>query len=163
MAKITTGVAWLREQVASGKWTAEQAEKAESQLWRKYYSIIPLPVYDDTATPQERFNMGRVKDETTGAYYKEKADGSFEPMGIGFKDYAKLRADAVTAFTTMDNEGNAVVDFKGADKFVDETMVRYTKIQGFAARAEEEQARRAQQGPQPSAEQQASQQAAVEA
>jgi len=37
MAKVTTGIGWLRNQVSSGKWTAEQAEQAEAQLWKKYH------------------------------------------------------------------------------------------------------------------------------
>lgn len=163
LAKITTGVAWLRTQVAAGKWTAEQAEQAEQQLWRKYYSIIPLPVYDDKATPQEIYNSNVVTDSITGAQYRMNERGGFEPVGIGFKDYAKLRADVAKSFTMMDAEGNVKIDWDATDKFVDETMVRYTKIQGFAARAEEEQKRRAQRGPQPSLEQEAKTKAVVEA
>jgi hypothetical protein len=141
MAKVTSGVSWLRDQVSAGKWTAEQAEQAELQLWRKYHSILPLPIYDDTLTPQERFNQGRVKDETTGAYYMEVGPGKFEPMGIDFKDYAKLRADVAKAFTTMDAEGNMKIDWEATDKFVDETMNRFTKIQNRAALAESEKQR----------------------
>lgn len=169
MAKITTGVAWLRTQVSAGKWTAEQAEQAEQQLWRKYHSIVPLPVYDDKATPQEKYDGTTVTDKITGAQYRMTDKGGFEPVGIAFKDYAKLRADAAKAFTTQVADpkskefGKEKTDWEATDKFVDETMVRYTKIQGFAARAEGEQKRRAEQGPKPSLEQEAKAKAAVEA
>jgi len=137
MAKVTTGIGWLRNQVSSGKWTAEQAEQAEAQLWKKYHSIIPLPVYDDTATAQERYESNIVTDRTTGAQYRMNEKGGFEPVGIGFKEYADLRAEAVKAFTSIDANGNSVVDHKKAKEFADETMRDYATIQGLAARAEE--------------------------
>lgn len=164
MAKVTTGIAWLRNQVSAGKWTAEQAEQAEQQLWRKYHSIIPLPVYDDKATPQEIYNSNVVTDSITGAQYRMNERGGFEPVGIDFKAYANLRADVAKAFTSTDAMGNLQIDWEATDKFVDDTMVRFTKIQGFATRAEEEQKSRAQEQEQNAAEQeQVNKQAAVEA
>lgn len=160
MAHIIEGISWLRSR---DDWTPEQKEKAERQLWQKYYKLTPLPVYDDSATPQERFNQGRVKDETTGEYYMETTPGVFKPMGISYEAFMKARADAAKAFTTIDADGNPVVDYEKAKAFVDEGMLEYTKIQGFAARAEEEQKRRDQKPPEPSAEEQANKQAAVEA
>jgi len=150
MAKVTTGVAWLRDQVSAGKWTAEQAEQAEQQLWRKYHSIIPLPVYDDNATPQERYNSNIVKDPITGAQYRMNEKGSFESVGIDFKDYAKLRSDVAKAFTSQITDpeskdfGKSTTDWTAVDKFVDDTMVRFTKIQGLASQAEEEKAHQQQ-------------------
>ena len=147
MAKVTKGVAWLRDQVSAGKWTAEQAEQAEQQLWRKYHSIIPLPVYDDNATPQERYNSNIVKDPITGAQYRMNEKGSFESVGIDFKDYAKLRSDVAKAFTSQitdpesEDYGKSTIDWAAVDKFVDNTMVRFTKIQGLASQAEEEKKR----------------------
>jgi len=163
--KITTGVAWVRAQVAAGKWTAEQGEQAEQQLWQKYYSVIPLPVYDDTATPQERFDSGMVTDRTTGAKYREKANGDWEPVGIGFKDYSKLYADIFKILDSrMDKEGNRIpVDPLELDKQVLDAITRFSQIEGLATKVEEEQKRRAERGPQPTLEQEAKTKAAVEA
>lgn len=169
MAKITTGIGWLREQVSAGKWTAEQAEKAEQQLWRKYHSIIPLPVYDDTATAQERYDSNVVTDKITGAQYRMNERGGFEPVGISFKDYANLRSDVAKVFTTQINDpdskdfGKEYTNWAAVDKFVDDTMVRFTKIQGFAARAQELQRSRDQDGIRPTLEQESQRKAALEA
>jgi len=149
--KITTGVAWIRSQVASGKWTAEQGEQAERQLWQKYHSIIPLPFYDDQPKPQELYNRSLVTDQTTGAQYRQKGNGDWEQVGISFKDYAALRAKVAEAFTKQitdpDNEdyGKGTTDWPAVDKFVDDTMERYAKIQGLASRAEEIQGRQQKQ------------------
>lgn len=163
MAKVTMGVAWLRDQVASGKWTAEQAEQAEQQLWRKYYSIIPLPVYDDSATPQERWDSGIVK-ASTGAQYRMNEKGGFDPMGPSVLDRAKIYTSILTALTTTDPmTGKITTDTDAVLQEYNKFMTLLTKEDELATRLEEIQKRRAQRGPQLSLEQEAQREAAVEA
>lgn len=142
MAKITTGVAWLREQVASGKWTPEQAEEAEQKLWQKYHSIIPLPVYDDKAKPQEMYNSRIVTDPITGARSMMDGKGNFTdvPGGISFSEYSRLYADISALYTTKDIEGKIIhPDSAVVDKAVLDAITRFSQIQGLAAKAGEEQ------------------------
>ena len=150
MAKITTGVAWLRAQVASGKWTPEQAEQAEQKLWQKYYSIIPLPVYDDKAKPQEMYNSRIVTDPITGARSMMDGKGNFTdvPGGISFTEYSRLYADIYKQMTTKDIREEPVYP-KSEDvlKEVQAAISRFSQIQGLAAKAGEEQARQPQPEP----------------
>jgi len=140
MAHITTGIAWLRSQVSSGKWTAEQGEQAEQQLWQKYYSIIPLPVYDDKPTTQESYDSGMATDRTTGAQYRQKGNGDWEQVGIKFAEYSKLYADISAQYTTKDKEGNPIPpDPEVVHKAVMGAISRFAQIQGLAAKAEEQE------------------------
>jgi len=79
--KVTEAVAWLRNEVGAGRWTAEQAEQAEQQLWQKYHSIIPLPTYDNTPKTEDLVNRDIYTNPITGIkmlYNRQK--GTLEPM-----------------------------------------------------------------------------------
>jgi hypothetical protein len=168
--KITTGVAWLRTQVADGKWTAEQAEQAEQQLWQKYYSIIPLPVYDDTLKPQDMYNSMIVTDPITGARSMMNDKGTFVdvPGSLTFKDYSTLYTNTLSAMFKQDAEGKDVTDYAAVDEAVQNAVTRFVKIQGLATKTSEEQVRKQQRQQQMATEQEQQeqeqvQQAAVEA
>jgi len=166
MAKITMGVAWLREQVAAGKWTAEQAEKAEQQLWQKYYSIVPLPVYDDKPTPQERFVTGLVKHPTNGREYWIDDKGNPKPLGPSVEVRAKLYADIFKVMDTrQDEDGKRIpVDPHEVEQEFLRAITIFSNMDEFESRVEQEAERRAQQGPPPpSIEEQAKRRADVAA
>lgn len=170
LAKITTGVAWLRAQVASGKWTAEQAEQAEQQLWQKYYSIVPLPVYDDTPKPQEMYDSRIVIDPITGARSLANSKGDFEdvPGSISFKDLSTFYAKTLASMFKQDTAGKDTTDYAAVDEVVNDFVIRYSRIQGLAAKTGEEQERQQSRQQQIATEQeqqeeQVKMQAAVEA
>ena len=145
LAKITTGIAWLRSQVSAGKWTPEQAEQAEQQLWQKYYSIVPLPVYDDQPKPQEMYNSRIVTDPITGTRSLINSKGDFEdvPGSILFKDYSKLVTDIFKVMDArQDKAGNAIpVDPAELNERVLDAITRFSQIQGLAAKTGERQVR----------------------
>jgi len=154
LEKINTGRATLEAEYAAGKWDLEQVENLMGQFDRKERLVIPQARIRTEMTPQEIWDSGVVTD-STGAKHRMNEKGGFDPLGISFKDYAKLRADSAKSFTKeeirKDADGKLVsvetVDWEAADKFVDDTMVRYAKIQGLAAKTEQEAERRVQQGP----------------
>ena len=76
LEKINNGVAWVRQQVAEGKWLPEQAEEAEQQLWQRYNAILPMPKYDNTPSPQELLSKRLVHDKTSGQTFIITADGT---------------------------------------------------------------------------------------
>ena len=156
LAKVTTGVAWLREQVASGKWTAEQAELAEQQLWKKYHSIVPLPAYDDEPTPQERFSGGLVKHPTNGTEYWLDDKGNPQLLGMSQNDRGKLLTNITAAMHTQDEKGNDTTDYDKVLLEYNKAKLLFTKEDELVARVEEIQRRLAEQPPsEPSIEEQA--------
>lgn len=158
MEHINNGINWIRGEVTAGRWTAKDGEQAEQQLEKKRYGILPLPFYDDTATPQERYESGTVTDRTTGAKYRENERGGFDPIGASYKDSADFYINIAKLFTTEDDDipPKKTVDWEGVDEFVRKAEGRIAQRQGLSTRAEEIQQQ------QEAAEQEQQQEAAEE-
>lgn len=103
MQEVQQGISWVRQQLSEGKWTPEQAEKAEQQLWKRFHGIMPQMIFDDSLSPQENFERGRI-DLGGGNYMMMDKNGKFYDPQEGTKiAKAKMVADLMKQ-TDANNE-----------------------------------------------------------
>ena len=80
MDKVQDGISWIRQQVAEGAWTPEQAEVAEQKLQMKRHGIIPAEIYDDSPPTQAVFESSMVTWPGTEMQGTIDKNGKFVPM-----------------------------------------------------------------------------------
>jgi len=106
--KLQDSIGWVRQQVAEGKWTAEQAEEAERQLQGRYHAIVPLPRLDDTPTPQDMLNQNMVITETGQRLFFDPKNGKFyevdDPQAQRDSDFVIARAKMVSDLLKITTE-----------------------------------------------------------
>jgi hypothetical protein len=159
-AQVIEGINWLREQVASGKWTAEQAEQAEQQLWGLFHKIIPGLV-DVGPGVQQRFDNS-IATALDGSQWREESPGKFERMGMTEKDWDKSYDDSYKTLTSA-NMG-IPPEPKEVEKYMKSKRAMYAQYQAMATQTKQEKIRMQQMEEQDAAEeeQELQTQAAVE-
>lgn len=131
-AQVIEGVNWLREQVAAGTWTAEQAEQAEQQLWALYHGIIPGLV-DVGPGVQQRFDSS-IATALDGSQWREESPGKFSQLGMteaehgkSFDANYKSVASAKLGILPTEKEVKAVEKWKRASWAAYKDIGRQTK------------------------------------
>jgi hypothetical protein len=134
MEKTTEAVAYVRGKVSSGEWTPEQGEIAESQLWKKYHSILPLPIYDDSPSAGDIFQKMTYEDPKTGRTFLWDGEGKFTPLDKDVKTiitpeaFSKIHQASISAFTITDDEGNTKIDYEKANVATMQTIALYNQM-----------------------------------
>ena len=136
-AQVVEGINWLRGEVSAGKWTAEQAEQAEQQLWGMYHGIIPGPV-DVGPGIEQRFESGWVTDKTTGQRWRELPDGKFEKEGMTEAEWGK---DYDNSFKVLASATLKAPTPQEVLKHMQAKRTGYAMHQGLAKQTQEEKDR----------------------
>ena len=154
--------ATAEQEFAEGKWTAVQLEEITRKNNHLKDLVIPQTRLMTEMTPKQL--LASKFQIRNGIEYMEQANGDWEPTGSSFAEKAKLYTDIFKVMDArQDTDGNAIpVDEHELDKRFLGALTRFRQIDELASRVEDEQKRRDQQGPSPSAEEQANKQAAIE-
>lgn len=150
------------QEYADGKWTTLEMEEIDGKIQRLKDRVIPLAQLRTEMTPGQRWKSGLVTGDD-GVQRYQKANGDWERVGPSVKDRAKIYTDMLKSYKLTDGNGNERIDSDAALLEYNKFMTMMSKEDGLATRVAEIKKLRAEQGPQPSAEQKDKTKAAVEA
>lgn len=109
--KIANDMAYVNQQVTSGRWTPEQAEYAKRQLESKMMGIQPQPAIDDQPKPSDIFQRNIVQDPLSKKRFLLNGN-KFEPLDsktpITLKDFSNLYANVSTSLSKTTEDGTII-------------------------------------------------------